>query len=87
MTPTSSLGVVEDRNTHDLEHPNIPTIPEENEEDLESVVGSHSNSPLFFQEFNPETPFLEEKKDSALISVLPWRGVLRKTNSKVNITE
>jgi len=76
--------VNEERNPHDLEYPDIPSIPEENEEDY---LSTPSRSPLIFQEFSPESAIMDEKRDSDLISVMPWRGILKKTSSRVNLKE
>jgi len=79
--------VNEERNLHDLEYPDIPSIPEENEEDF---LSTPSRSPLIFSEFSPESAIMDEKRDSNasdLISVMPWRGILKKTNSRVNLNE
>merc|ERR1719268_29018 len=79
--------VNEERNLHDLEYPDIPSIPEENEDDF---LSTPSCSPINFSEFSPESAIMDEKRDSNnsdLISVMPWRGILKKTNSRVNLNE
>ena len=59
---------MEDANPHDLEYPDIPSIPEENEEDSTSSRGS----PINFQEFSPDIDYPPVK---------PWKGILKKTTS------
>ena len=61
--------VIEDPNPHDLEYPDIPSIPEENEEDSDS---SGRESPINFEEFSPEIDYP---------AVKPWKGILKKTAS------
>ena len=61
--------VVEDPNPHDLEYPDIPSIPEENEEDSSS---SSRESPINFEEFSPDIDYP---------AVRPWKGILKKTAS------
>jgi len=63
--------VNEEANPHDIEYPDIPSIPEENEEeDFHSPV---STSPVNFPEFSPDTELVK-----------PWKGILKKSNS-VNV--
>ena len=52
--------VVEDPNPHDLEYPDIPSIPEENEEDSSS---SSRESPINFEEFSPKKIYCPLKKE------------------------
>lgn len=65
---TTLPRLVEDANPHDLEYPDIPSIPEENEEDSASSRGS----PINFQEFSPDIDYPPVK---------PWKGILKKTTS------
>ena len=65
---TTLPRLVEDANPHDLEYPDIPSIPEENEEDSTSSRGS----PINFQEFSPDIDYPPVK---------PWKGILKKTTS------
>ncbi len=65
---TTLPRLVEDANPHDLEYPDIPSIPEENEEDSNSSRGS----PINFQEFSPDIDYPPVK---------PWKGILKKTTS------
>ena len=60
----------EEANPHDIEYPDIPSIPEENEEESASPV---STSPVNFPEFSPDTELVK-----------PWKGILKKSNS-VNV--
>lgn len=76
---------------HDLEHPGIPSIPEEEEEEEEL------NFQLDFPEFSPGgdthtnhgfSPILEEKSDASDpvgSSDILWKGILRKSQSTVNL--
>ena len=54
---------------------------EENEDDI-----SRANSPGFY-DMAADSELMSEKRDGELIPVMPWRGLLRKANSKVNINE
>ena len=57
-------------------------ILEESEDDM-----SRSTSPAFF-EMAGERDNVSEKRDGGdVIPVMPWRGLLRKANSKVNLNE
>jgi len=71
LTP-SLPRVPEDTNPHDLEYPDIPSIPEENEDDSCSSSSSSRESPINFQEFSPDIEFRPVK---------PWKGILKKTAS------
>jgi len=62
--------VNEEANPHDIEYPDIPSIPEENEEESTSPL---STSPVNFPEFSPDTELVK-----------PWKGILKKSNS-VNV--
>jgi len=79
--------VSEERNQHDMEYPDIPSIPEEQEED---ICSTPSRSPVIFREFDPDTPpglHSGERKDGDTdsgVHVLPWRGVLKKTGGTVS---
>lgn len=63
--------MLEDTNQHDLEYPDIPSIPEENEDD------SSCDSPINFPEFSPET----ENHTQQLPK--PYKGILKKTQSAI----
>lgn len=70
--------VLEDSNQHDLEYPDIPSIPEENEEDSSSSSPpSSSGSPINFPEFSPDIDYHPPS------NVKPWngKGILKKTAS------
>ena len=71
--------VLEDSNQHDLEYPDIPSIPEENEEDSSSSSSppSSSGSPINFPEFSPDIDYHPPT------NVKPWngKGILKKTAS------
>jgi len=66
--------VLEDTNQHDLEYPDIPSIPEENENEDDS---SSCASPINFPEFSPEA----ENQTQPLAK--PYRGILKKTQSAI----
>jgi len=67
-----------------MDYPGIPSIPEEQEEE---VLSTPSRSPVIFPEFDPGTqsPGLHsrERRDSSTtdpeVPDLPWKGILRKT--------
>ena len=61
--------VNEEANPHDIEYPDIPSIPEESEEERASL----SSSPVNFPEFSPDTELVK-----------PFKGILKKSNS-VNV--
>lgn len=70
-----------------MEYPDIPSIPEEQEED---VLSTPSRSPVIFPEFDPGThsPGLHtrERRDGTIdpeVPDLPWKGILRKTRGAV----
>jgi len=67
--------VSEELNQHDLEYPDIPSIPEE-EEEVEQPA-----SPLHFQEFSPGDIERSDAAQPDIVTALPWRGILKKTNS------
>ena len=62
----------EEVNPHDIEYPDIPSIPEEQEEEQDQP-SPLSNSPVNFPEFSPETELVK-----------PWKGILKKSSS-VNV--
>jgi len=64
--------VNEEVNPHDIEYPDIPSIPEEQEEEQDQP-SPVSNSPVNFPEFSPETELVK-----------PWKGILKKSSS-VNV--
>lgn len=81
---------------HDMEYPDIPSIPEEVEEE-DSEEDEELTFQVEFPEFSPGgvmirdpafSPMLEEKSDSTgqimSPSDIPWRGILKKSNSRVN---
>lgn len=59
------------------EYPDIPSIPEEEEE--EEV--EQPASPLHFQEFSPGDMERSDAAQPDFVTALPWRGILKKTNS------
>ena len=61
--------VNEEANPHDIEYPDIPSIPEESEEERAAL----STSPVNFPEFSPDTELVK-----------PFKGILKKSNS-VNV--
>ena len=61
--------VNEEANPHDIEYPDIPSIPEESDEERASL----STSPVNFPEFSPDTELVK-----------PFKGILKKSNS-VNV--
>ena len=61
--------VNEEANPHDIEYPDIPSIPEESDEEQASL----STSPVNFPEFSPDTELVK-----------PFKGILKKSNS-VNV--
>lgn len=73
----------EERSAHDLEYPDIPSIPEEQEED---VLSTPSRSPVIFSEFDPDSGgglHGRERRDGVgedHLAALPWQGILRKAN-------
>jgi len=75
--------VSEERNQHDMEYPDIPSIPEEQEEDMMSTP---SRSPVIFSEFDPDTSQCGGgrggEREHTTVTLLPWRGGLRKTGER-----
>jgi hypothetical protein len=57
-------------------------ILEESEDDI-----SRSGSPAFYDLAGDGDNMVEKRDGGDLIPVMPWRGLLRKANSKVNINE
>jgi len=72
--------VSEERNQHDMEYPDIPSIPEEQEEDMMSTP---SRSPVIFSEFDPDTVPGIQCGERQRGSLNPWRGGLRKTGGGI----
>ena len=62
--------------------PAFPAIMEENEDDF-----SRASSPAFVEIAAFSTGGGGEKRDSELIPVMPWRGLLKKSTSKVNLND
>jgi len=58
-------------------------IIEEDEDDLTT----RENSPVFVEMTAGDLDVLGEKRDTETIPVMPWRGLLKKANSKVNLNE
>jgi len=80
--------VSEERSAHDLEYPDIPSIPEEQEED---VLSTPSRSPVIFSEFDPDSGgggggglHSRERRDGTSgedrVAAMPWQGILRKAH-------
>jgi len=81
--------VSEERSQHDIEYPDIPSIPEEAEEDM---LASPRGSPVVFPEFDPDTSGrghgeppapggrhgAERREGGGEVEHLPWQGVARK---------
>jgi hypothetical protein len=86
--------------SHNDNNADIHTIPEESEEE---DLMSPSQSPLLYGDSSEDhyhhlaaSPdnsdyLLQEKRDGSgepiSVSVMPWRGLLKKANSKVNLNE
>jgi len=77
--------VGEERSQHDIEYPDIPSIPEEAEED---TLPSPRGSPVVFPEFDPDTSVgrpapggrhgAERREGGGEVELLAWQGVARK---------
>jgi len=70
------------RDTEQIDETNgFAAILEENEDDI-----SRGNSPAFL-DMSGDLDMLGEKRDGESIPVMPWRGLLKKSNSKVNVND